>query len=221
MKAVILVPFRTDNAEREANWNNVRENLAVVGIPIVEGNNTGRVFEGARARNIASDQAGHWDVALFCDADILVPRQQIEAALARSYLTGAYVVAYSHLHYLTRRGTNQRLKGTYPNDCDSDEAVGLTWECAFAVRRDVWDQVGGFDERFCGYGGQVAAFFYAYATFGGRSRINGNAFHLDHPLVDRSKEAHFEENKQLAEHYRAAVDDIDAMREILRERRDS
>lgn len=218
MKAVILVPFRSDGAEREANWGNVRENLATVGIPIVEGNNTGRIFERSRARNIAAEFAGNWDVALFCDADILAPRQQIESALMRSYITGAYCVAYSHLHYLTKLGTEQRLRGTYPADCDSDESVGLTWECAFAVRRDIWDTVGGFDERFRGYGGQVAAFFYAYATFGGRSRINGNAFHLDHPLVDRSKEKHYEANCDLASRYLAAVDDIPAMRDLLRER---
>jgi glycosyltransferase involved in cell wall biosynthesis len=220
MKAVILVPFRTDNAERQANWDNVHKNLATLGIPIVEGDNKGRVFERARARNVAAELAGNWDVALFCDADILVPRDQLEAALMRSYLTGAYVVAYSHLHYLTRKGTEQRLRGggvnSHPEFCESDEMVGLTWECAYAVRRDIWDTVGGFDERFRGYGGQVAAFFYAYATFGGRSRINGNAYHMDHPLVDRSKEKHFQDNCDLTATYLAAVDDIPAMREVLR-----
>jgi glycosyltransferase involved in cell wall biosynthesis len=218
MKAVILVPWRTDNGPRARSWANVRENLATVGVPIVEGNNIGRVFERARARNIAADNAGEWDVALFCDADILAPRQCIEAALMRSYLTGAYVVVYSHLRYLTRQGTEERLNGRYPEECETDEETSLTWECAFAVRRDIWDEIGGFDERFRGWGHQVAAFFYAYATFGGRSRINGIAYHLDHPLVDRSLEPNFQANAERAERYKAAVDDPQGMRKILEER---
>lgn len=221
MKAVILVPYRSDGGIRQKLWENVYANLATVGIPICVGDNTGRTFERARARNVAAMNAGDWDVAFFCDADFLAPRSGIEAALMRSYITGAYVVAYSHLRYLSALGTKQRLEGEYPDFCHYAEETGHTWECAFAVRRDIWDTVGGFDERFKGYGGQVAAFFYAYATFGGRDRINGLAFHLDHPLVDRSKEKNFQANVELAERYKAAVDDIPAMREILREAREA
>lgn len=218
MKAVILVPYRPDGGQRDRVWTNVRQNLSEFDIPIVTGDNQGSVFERAHARNIAAAEAGDWDVALYCDADILVSRQAAYSALMRSYLTGAYSVAYSYLRYMTEKGTQQRLTGEYPEFCEWDEEVAHTWECAFTVRRDIFDEVKGFDERFRGYGGQVAAFFYAYATFGGRERMNGLAYHLHHELVDRSKEKHFEENKILAERYKAAVDDIPAMRKILEER---
>lgn len=219
MKAVILVPFRDDGAERTRNWGIARQYWARLGLPIVEGDNSGRAFERARARNVAAARAGEWDVALFADADIVLGSQeQAEAALLRSYVTGAYTVAYSSLRYVTEEITKlweHNVGGISPA---WDEEVGLTWECCFAVRRDHFDEVGGFDERFKGYGGQVAAFFYAYATFAGRERIDGIAYHLAHPLVDRSKDQHFEDNKKLAEKYKGAVDNPRQMRSVLNER---
>lgn len=219
MKAVILVPFRPDLGLRSRNWGIARQHWARMDLPIFEGDNAGASFERARARNVAAANAGDWDVALFTDADVILEnREQAEAAIMRSYLTGAYTVAYSHLRYLTEEGTdilgveNEVGHGTW------NEEVSLTWECCFAVRRDIFDKVGGFDERFRGYGGQVAAFFYAYATYGGRQRIKGVAYHLNHPLVDRSDEPNFERNCELADEYKSAVDDPSAMDVILQNR---
>lgn len=219
MKAVILSPFRPDGAERIRNWKHAYKFWTGMGLGIYTADTVGD-FQRAYARNLAAELAGAWDVALFTDADIILDSlDQADAAIMRTWRTGAYTVAYSHLHYITEDGMKNLLKGLPPSHFDWDEAVAHTWECCFAVRRDVWDQVGGFDERFRGYGGQVAAFFYAYATFGGRERIRGSAYHLPHPLVDRSQDKHFEANKRLAERYRAAVDDVHAMREILGEKR--
>jgi hypothetical protein len=219
MRAVILAPFRSDDAERSRNWEIARRFWEQMELPIVEGNHDGDEFQRAQARNVAAKNAGEWEVALFVDADIILGSlEQAEAALRRADLTGAYSVAYSHLHYLTEQGTLELEEGEEPEFCESDESVANTWECCFAVRRDIFDQVGGFDERFLGWGYQVSAFYYAYATFGGRRRIQGGAYHLSHPLIDRSKDPHFPANRELCEHYRQAVDDPQAMRELLKER---
>lgn len=218
MKAVILVPFRADGAERSRNWMIARRFWLSMGLPLYEAGNESGSFERAQSRNLAALAAGEWDVALFADADIaLGSLDQADAALMRCYRTGAYTVAYSQLNYLTEGGTQELEDGVELEVCASDEWVGLTWECCFAVRRDVWDEVGGFDKRFIGYGGQGLAFFYACATFGGRERISGQAYHLAHPLTERRKDPHYEANRDLSERYRNAVDDVRAMREILRE----
>jgi hypothetical protein len=217
MKAVILVPFKTDSGPRLRNWMHARSLWAELDLDIEEA--TTDPFERAASRNLAAANAGDWDVALFADADILLGSpDQADAAIMRCYRTGAYTVAYSHLRYLTEEGTESVVNGKAANFADTDESVGLTWECCFAVRRDIWDETGGFDERFRGWGGQVSAFFYAAATFGGRERIHGSAYHMAHPLVDRALEPHFQANCELAERYKAAVDDPAAMREILKER---
>jgi hypothetical protein len=62
----------------------------------------------------------------------------------------------------------------------------------------------------------VAAFFYAYDVRRAE-RIEGDAYHMHHPLTD-AQDAHFEANSQLAERYRKAVDNEDAMLVILQER---
>lgn len=224
MKAVILAPFRP-GPERSRNWKIAQSFWSRLGLPIYTADTWHKEpFERSIARNRAAELAGSWDVALFTDADVfLADPSYAEAAIMRTYTTGAYTVAYTSLCYIREERVDAVRKevthGNCPSYLDWDESVALTWECCFAVRRDTWDQVGGFDERFRGYGGQVAAFFYAYATFGGRERIPGTAYHLPHELVDRKADPNFKANTKLADRYRAAVDDVDAMRQILGERR--
>ncbi|HSJ77873.1 MAG TPA: glycosyltransferase [Erythrobacter sp.] len=38
---------------------------------------------------------------------------------------------------------------------------GLFWSLAFAIRRDTFERIGGFDERFTGYGGEDTDFGFA------------------------------------------------------------
>lgn len=218
MKAVILVPYRA-GGRRTRNWRAARSFWETLGLKIVTADGMAGPFQRAHARNRAAGIAGDWDVALFTDADIvLANRQQAEAAIMRAYITGAYTVAYSTLRYLTEEGTKYVAKGGPSIQADYNESAALTWECCFAVRRDAWDKVGGFDERFRGYGGQVAAFFYSVATFAGRERINGLAFHLAHKLVDRSGDPHFVDNVALCNRYLEAVDNPRKMERMLAER---
>lgn len=221
MKAVILVPFRPDGAERDRNWDFARKVWHELGLPIFAvDSNQGPSFDGANARNIAAKTAGDWDVALYADADVVLESlDQADAAIMRCYRTGAYTVAYSHLSYMTAEGTTNAIERDFISPNDWVDAIAMTWECCFAVRRDIFDQVGGFDEGFRGWGYQVQAFFYAYGTFGGRERIEGRLFHLDHPLVDRTREPHLDDNQQLAARYLSVVDDQAAMRDLLAERR--
>jgi hypothetical protein len=217
MKSVILAPFRGDDAERTRNWSYAKEQWAKLALPIAVGDSRGSHFGRAAALNTAAGRAGDWDVALVTDADIaLGSTDQANAAIMRAYRTGAYTVAYSVLNYLSDLGTGQLILGDDPSDCSFDSpSIGLTWECCFAVRRDVWDEVGGFDERFDGYGGQGLAFYYAAATFGGRERIVGAAYHMSHPLVVREADPHFPDNVALVARYLEAADDPTAMREVL------
>ncbi len=217
MIAVILVPWETDNGPRARTWAHAYQQWKPLDIPIHHG--TSDPFDRTRARNDAARRAGDWDVALFADADIVLDSlSQAYKAIETTYEHGWYTVAYSHLRYLTDEGTRAAIAGDPPFRCEYDEHVANTWECCFAVRRDYFDMVGGFDERFQGYGGQVAAFFYAYATFAGRERIQGDAYHLAHPPVDRTQDTNFKANLKLAERYRAAVDNEDAMLALLEER---
>lgn len=217
MRAVILIPWRPDYGPRTRNWQLVYRRWVKLRWPIYLGDS--EPFDRTRARNDAAARAGDWEVALFADADIVLDSlSQAYKAVLAAYDHGWYTVAYSELYYLTAEGTEKACLEKPLFLCEQEGHVTNTWECCFAVRRDFFDKVGGFDERFQGYGGQVAAFFYAYSTFAGRERIPGDAYHLDHPLVDRNADPHFDANLRLAERYKGAVDNEDAMLSILEER---
>lgn len=60
----------------------------------------------------------------------------------------------------------------------------LFWSLSFAVRRGVWDQIGGFDENFEGYGGEDTDFAWqARSTGTGLTWVgSASAFHQYHPV---------------------------------------
>lgn len=213
MNFAVFSPYWGSDRKRARNWRLVRHQFRTWGWPLYTAG-----LPHVRPRNAAAAKTD-WDVGLFIDADILLAqRSQAEAALFRAFTTGAYTVAYSNLRYLTEDGTRYVVDGHEPINADYEESVGLTWECCFAIRRDLWERVGGFDERIIGYGGPTTAFYYAASTLGGRERIPGTAFHLAHRPVNRSSEKHFSANMRIVERYREAVDNPKAMAEVLAER---
>ena len=65
MKVVVCVPFGTDHAERERNWDYVRSWLTLRhDWPIHVGTSDRDPFSPAQARNAAAAAAGDWDVAV-------------------------------------------------------------------------------------------------------------------------------------------------------------
>jgi hypothetical protein len=70
-----------------------------------------------------------------------------------------------------------------PDMLDSavERTTPISWSCAIAIRRDAWDQLGGFDERFRGWGWEDMAFQSAACSLVGHERIEGDVFHLWHP----------------------------------------
>lgn len=57
----------------------------------------------------------------------------------------------------------------------------LSWSCCFAIPRPGWDRLGGFDERFRGWGFEDMAFQSASVGLIGHERVEGDLFHLWHP----------------------------------------
>jgi hypothetical protein len=178
VNAAILVLYRPGDPIRDANWAHARRTWNRHGYQPVTAPGTAGLYQ---ARNQAARRALDWDVALFADADMLIGQRQAREALDTAYETGRYVCAYDRFAYLSRRGRLQALHDKPLAEADRiAERWGL-WIGCFAIRRDSFDLLGGFDERFAGRKGQDVCFLHAATTLLGKQRIPGTAYHLWHP----------------------------------------
>jgi predicted glycosyltransferase involved in capsule biosynthesis len=95
-----------------------------------------------------------------------------------------------------------------------------TFSGVLAVPRALWDAVGGFDERFVGWGFEDLAFWSACtALAGGFERIPGRMIHLWHPKGVESGHDRYAANEELGRRYMQARSSRAETRQIIAERR--
>lgn len=229
-RVVVLVPYREADATRAQLWDYVQRWWAdefpdwpVVAAP---GPADGP-FCRARAINLAASDAddlyGRWDVAIITDADTVVPTGQVADAMAVADFTGTMTLGYDTYVSLNRRGTRRILDGARYDEANwmrSRELVlkASTYSSLVAVRRDLWDVVGGFDESFEGWGWEDTSFALAAQSVGGQvERVPGPCWHFWHPKsAERSrKPPTYYANRDRHAAYQAAYDAHD-QEELLR-----
>lgn len=191
-------------------WAWLRSELQqTYGWPIYEGHHDEGMFCRAAAVNRASQEAGDWDVALISDADCLAPGT--EDAVKVAWDEGCMTIPHTNYCALTESGTREILAGRdhpRPELIEwQEEHLGVA-QCV--VRRDLWERVGGLDERFVGHSWQDVAFHYACRGLAGQVRINGPLWHLWHPTDTTTPP----ENREMALEYMAAFEE-DRMSEFL------
>lgn len=178
LKVAILIPMRYDNGWRDRLWAFCRQQWAsnFPGWPVFEGMHLAEEgpFNRSLAINRASDLADRhfgapWDVALIIDGDTLSDPGAVQRAVDHAAATGHLAVAHSARHMLTRRATDMILQGADPatvmrSRSSAKKVYYDSISCAVAVRRDSWDMVGGFDDKFVGWGFEDTAFRIAVET---------------------------------------------------------
>lgn len=193
----VLVPYRADGGHRDEVWSYLNDwywgddpdsdfrFCTTVAADVDTGD-----FNRSAAINQAARDAGNWDVAVIADADTWVPRRQLDKAVQLARRTGKLVSALSSVIELTEDSTLTILQGhpVWPqhlsvDKCRTDDAV--TQSSIIVVPRVLWERIGGFDEKFVGWGGEDNAFWQAARIIAGPPlRIDGAAFHLWHPSTD-------------------------------------
>ncbi len=222
---VILVGRREDGGHRDRLWQFCRDRWAEQ-LPdwrIVEGHfDDPGPFCLSVASNRAAALAGDWTVALYVGADWLVrDPAQVHAAADLAERTGQLVFAHNHTVVLSADATDRLLNGAQFEEVEQDGSQHTnTFSGALCVTRELWDAVGGFDERYRQWGFDDLGFWDACnALGGGFERVPGTIAHLYHPQVweEREGNPHHGINQVLWERYRAVRSDARGMVALLSE----
>jgi GT2 family glycosyltransferase len=222
----VVVPRRVDCGERDRLWRYCRPQWERDDWQLVEAHHDdGGPFNRAAAINDGAAAPGTWDVLVVIDSDIVIDGAAIDQAVDVATATGQLVLPYQRRRLVGQTGTRRILAGQHAGPWDTvSRADSNTAHCSSVIvaHRTLWETVGGFDERFVGWGGEDDAFHAACLTLAGVERLPGDVFHLHHrPSPEKDWRAPlYLQCKALAErHVRLAEDgDSPGMVRLLGER---
>ena len=193
MRTVVLVPYRADRGHRDRIWRHLKDNYwADLPYPVIVGHHDDGPFNRSAAINTAARSAGDWDVAIIADSDTWVPVSQLTDAVRVAASSGRLTAALTGVAELDGRCTAEILNSGVVEfiniGVENIRVADLaTQSSMLAVPRKLWDRIGGFDEKFAGWGGEDNAFWRAAAILGGPPhRVPGYAYHLWHQPAIRS-----------------------------------
>ena len=216
-----VVPWRPDGEARNDLWafTRARWERSFPEIDLVTSPGPDGPFNRSAAINDAA--RGEWDLAVVLDADVLAEPEQVEDALERAGATGRLTLGFERFVGLTPNMSKLLMKG-YVGDWNR----GARFRSEFhessivVVPRPLWDGIGGFDERFVGWGQEDVAFVQAARVLGGQiERVGGDVFHLWHARSpDRDPRlGQYRANQALGARYRE-THEPNVMRALLSER---
>jgi GT2 family glycosyltransferase len=192
VNVVILAPRRPDGGVRDRLWEFCRSWWTErFDWPITESHHLDGMFNRSAAISQAAAEAGPWDVAVIIDADVVADETQVAAAVEAAHTTGRMTLAYDRYVSMGQAMTAKALDG-YDGDWTPGALLKMTSHVSsiVVVPWDLFDRVGGFDERFDGWGHEDVAFAQSCRVLGGGvDRIPGSVWHLYHGPLRRSDSA--------------------------------
>lgn len=215
----VVVPFNSVEPQRVRIWEWLRrrwaglpaEVVSAVGDSGIEGD-----YSHAAGINAAAEQASG-DVLLIVEADIaLDPMWVLGAAVAVAEDPRKWVLAQRY-NQLTEAATAKLLRRHPLFSIPDLDCVwtgdGVSWCGGIVLAREAFERVGGYDERFTGWGGDDVSFAMSLETlWGPHSRMEGDAWHLWHPRG--GLDAQPQDQHDLMHRYLKAAGDRGAMREV-------
>lgn len=193
----VLIPYRSSDPTREAIFNWIKSRWELLyqdfDVEILYGSNDDEVFSRSKSRNELAKKALS-DILVFADADTIPVKDFVDRAVSKTE-NGLWCIAYGDNDYynLTREATETILSFDpgidvdRPNNADFEFRV-MSWAGMFSVSKQDFFSIGGYDERFVGWGHEDVAFRLKADYFISKHlRVkDGFALHLWHPRDDSS-----------------------------------
>lgn len=187
----ILIPYKSDAGYRDRNfhWTKKRYELLLPNAEICVGYSNTNPFCKSSAVNKAAELATR-DIFVIADIDIVCNLSQIaKSILALSKFP--WIIPYSRINYLSLEETFKLHKMNPNIDINSIEFTNYSTPKSISgainiVPRKYFEKVGGFDERFKGWGCEDDAFQMSLnSLYGPCGKINNTLWHMYHPPANR------------------------------------
>ena len=169
-----------------------------------DGRNYDEPFNAAAALNAARAEA-KGDMLLAVGCDLIPPSADDIRQLEADLQTWPWAVLYENTRELSQAATQAVIDGAPVPGPSADDFVSPTCTGIHAMRTEVWDRAGGYDERFDGWGFEDTAMRLVLSTFYRNRPGRGTAVTLWHPRpTDQWSKAG--RNDALFRRYQGAVD---------------
>jgi hypothetical protein len=173
-------------------------------------------FNRAASRNggVADSDA---EILVVCDGDAIAQPAPLLEAVAGAH-DGRLHLPYTAVRLLTQDGSEHIHLGDDPDTANIWHVNPYSVGGCVVVSRDTWRAVGGWDERFTGWGFEDTAFWAATDTFFGTTRHEGTLYDLWHIDKRGIGSPQWQTGKALCDRYTDARGHPEAMRALLAER---
>lgn len=225
-----MIPYLPDGGDRDAifMWMYDRHRLLFPEAEICLGTNIDSDFNRGKARNRAFESISN-DILVIVDADTTYadPEAIFKAVemVDRDYNT--WVIPYGeNRYYNLSRGRSQEILLMHPKTLIPEprnpemwEHKITSWAGLLVMHRKAFEAVGGYDERFIGWGFEDNAFALALdAIVSPHRRIDASCLHLWHPrdeTIDGFQQPNIEHNRTLFGRYQRAAKDPSKMKRLI------
>jgi hypothetical protein len=226
-KISVIIPFQTDHGPRAEAFKWVKKfyELNMPEAEICLGIINGEEVNKSKAVNLAAKKAKR-DIFVIADADVVYDPNLIVEAL-RLLQKEAWIVPFSEVYNVEKGGTDRLLNTSpkWPIELKLDDCTRSDWVYEgfagklFVITRENFEKVGGFDERFIGWGGEDDAFSHSVQTLCGKLvNLDGEIFHLWHPSSSYESNPNGKANANLLNRYERAKGNKQEMAKLIEEK---
>jgi glycosyltransferase involved in cell wall biosynthesis len=229
----IVIPFRASEPRREELFNWIHMRFMTMGPEdekfelqiLVSDSDPDKEFNRSQARNRGASHATA-DHILFADADTLMIPDQIFSNLRMMRSDGSMWIVCQQTYYIATNETTDYIISQEPNTREDFREMpmldtlrnSISVAGGYMVSRDQFESVGGYDERFNGWGYEDTAFLMAMETLWDYSVRPNDSYviHLEHPAT-RFDSPNIKQNEALFNEYMIRQNNRDRMLELIKQ----